>query len=55
LISKSLTLDSDPRRVVADPESRYFGAVLEERSLVPGPGALIFPSRFEDWAAQPAT
>ncbi len=25
----------DPRTVVADPEARYFGAVLEEDSLVP--------------------
>lgn len=55
LITASLTLDGDSRRVVADPEARYFGAVLQERSLVPGIGALIFLTRFEDWATQRST
>ena len=55
LISESLTLDGDPRTVVTDPEARYFGAVLQERSLVPDTGASIFPTRFEDWATRPST
>jgi uncharacterized protein YbjT (DUF2867 family) len=52
LVSRSLTLDGDPRRVVTDPDARYFGALLQERTLVPDPGALTFPTRFEDWAAR---
>jgi len=55
LISKSLNLDGDPRTVVTDPEARYFGAKLQERTLVPDRGALTFPTRFEDWAARPST
>jgi len=55
LISKSLTLDGDPRRVVTDPQARYFGAVLQERTLIPGTGALIFPTRFDDWATRPSS
>jgi uncharacterized protein YbjT (DUF2867 family) len=55
LISKSLTLDGEPHRVVTDPEARYFGATLHERTLVPGTGALTFPTRFEDWATRPST
>ena len=52
LISMSLTLDGDSRRVVTDPEARYFGALLQERTLVPGSGASVFPTRFEDWATR---
>jgi len=55
LISKRLTLDGDSRRVVTDPGARYFGAVLQERTLVPGPGATTFPTRFEEWATRPST
>jgi hypothetical protein len=35
--------------VVPDPEARYFGAVLGERSLLPGDGAVLGEIRFEDW------
>jgi uncharacterized protein YbjT (DUF2867 family) len=54
LISKGLALDGDPRKVVTDPQARYFGALLEERSLLPGPGATIFPTSFDDWVARQA-
>ncbi|TGX55734.1 SDR family oxidoreductase [Sphingomonas gei] len=39
----------DNRRVVADVHARYFGAELQERSLLPGPDAYLASSRFEDW------
>jgi len=39
IIRKALAARQDPRTVVADPGSEYFGAVLDERSLVPGDGA----------------
>jgi uncharacterized protein YbjT (DUF2867 family) len=55
LIRKGLSIAGDPREVVADPESRYFGARLHERTLIPGDDALIFQTRFEDWIAHPAT
>lgn len=42
----------DPRTVVADPSARYFGAELGERSLVPGDGARLAETRFDDWLAQ---
>jgi uncharacterized protein YbjT (DUF2867 family) len=44
----------DPRTVVADPQAPYFGAVLEERSLVPDHAIHLGEIRFDDWAAQPA-
>lgn len=40
IIRKALAARQDPRVVVADTEARYFGALLDERALVPGEGAL---------------
>jgi uncharacterized protein YbjT (DUF2867 family) len=42
----------DFREVVADPTARYFGAVLGERSLLPGAEARLGEIRFEDWLAR---
>jgi uncharacterized protein YbjT (DUF2867 family) len=41
----------DVRHVVADPQARYYGALLDDRSIVPvdGENTTIFPTRFTDW------
>src|SRR5215469_10767793 len=44
----------DQRVVVADPQARYFGARLSERDLLPGDGAQLGPTRFDDWLSQHA-
>ena len=49
LIQRVLDANGDARRVTADEGARYFGAKLEEGSLVPGDDAHIAPTRFEDW------
>src|SRR5690606_22841077 len=49
LVRGTLGARNDPRRVVADPQARYFGALLEERSLVPGDGARLAETRLADW------
>jgi uncharacterized protein YbjT (DUF2867 family) len=49
LIRQSFTARHDPREVITDPQARYFGAELGERSLVPGDGAFLTKTRFEDW------
>ena len=41
-----------PREVVTDPGARYFGAHLEERTLVPEDGARMGELRLEEWTAQ---
>ena len=51
LIRDGLKAKNDPRTVVADPDARYFGAILSERSLVPGDGARLATTRLEDWIA----
>ncbi|MBW6531815.1 SDR family oxidoreductase [Sphingomonas sp. RRHST34] len=44
----------DPRAIVADEKAGYFGAPANDRTLVPGDGARLLPTRFEAWlAAQP--
>jgi hypothetical protein len=35
--------------VIADPHARYFGAELDERSLIPGNDARLGEIRFEQW------
>jgi uncharacterized protein YbjT (DUF2867 family) len=54
LIRQSLGARNDPRKVVADPHARYFGAELRERTLVPGNDAQLGEIRFEDWLGLPA-
>ena len=41
----------DERAVVSDPAARYFGAHLDERSLVPSEGARLAPTRYAVWLA----
>ncbi|TDV57619.1 SDR family oxidoreductase [Actinophytocola oryzae] len=45
-------LARDPRAVVTDPHASYFGAELDERTLVPDASALVGEVRFGDWAAR---
>ena len=52
LIRKVLTARNDPRQVVTDPKARYFGAVLDERTLVPAENAILGATRLEDWLDQ---
>jgi uncharacterized protein YbjT (DUF2867 family) len=49
-VGKALNASGDPRRVVADPEARYYGAVLDDLGLTPrGANPRIGPTRFEAW------
>jgi uncharacterized protein YbjT (DUF2867 family) len=44
-----LTAYEDPRCVIVDPCAPYFGAKLDDTSLLPGAEARIGSLRFEDW------
>src|SRR5512132_4042811 len=44
----------DPRTVVADEQARYFGTILEKRSLIPGENALLGSVHFADWLRRTA-
>lgn len=54
LVRRFLAVTGDARQVVTDPNARYFGALLNDRSLVPGVGARIGATRFEDWVKRAA-
>ena|SRR5687767_9791303 len=54
LVRRSLDARHDPRVVVADPRSRYFGAQLGERTLLPGEDATLGEIRLDDWLRQSA-
>src|SRR5436189_1619183 len=51
-IRRGLTAKGDPRTVVTDPNARYFGADLQERTLLAGYGARLGEIRFDGWLAQ---
>jgi uncharacterized protein YbjT (DUF2867 family) len=48
-VGQGLRAVGDQRVVVTDPHARYFGARLSERTLVPGDGAQLGATRFDDW------
>ena len=54
LIRTALTARGDTREVIADPSARYWGIEMDEHTLVPGDGATLFETRFEDWILEAA-
>jgi uncharacterized protein YbjT (DUF2867 family) len=57
LVARYLKAMGDPRKVVSDPEARYFGGRVEEYSLVPLGEARLGRIRFDEWLrrrSQPA-
>ena len=52
-VRQGLAARKDPRQVVADPQARYYGIAVKERTLVPEDDAKLGKIRFEAWLAQP--
>ncbi|MET8903499.1 SDR family oxidoreductase [Streptomyces sp. NPDC004538] len=52
LLRDTLGAQNDPRTVVTDPHAPYFGAELQENTLLPGPDAHIAETRYSDWLAR---
>jgi uncharacterized protein YbjT (DUF2867 family) len=50
----ALTARGDTREIVADPDARYWGIELSERTLVPSEGATLFGTRLQEWLHQAA-
>jgi uncharacterized protein YbjT (DUF2867 family) len=48
-VAQGLKAHGDQRTVLSDPEARYFGALLTDRELLPGEGAQLAGTTFEDW------
>jgi uncharacterized protein YbjT (DUF2867 family) len=53
-VREGLRSVGDQRAVIADSQARYFGARLSEGTLLPGDGAQLGPTRFDDWLSHRA-
>lgn len=54
-VGKALAASGDKRRVLADPQARYYGAALDDLGLKPrGANPRIGPTRFEAWLKRSA-
>ncbi|MZQ81475.1 NAD(P)H-binding protein [Paenibacillus sp. 5J-6] len=49
LVRRFLTAKKDARELITDENSRYYGVLLKQHSLVPLGEARITATRFEDW------
>ena len=54
LVRRRLASLNDAREVIADPNARYAGAKLGEKTLLPGKNARLGQTTFETWQAQSA-
>ena len=52
LVRRYLSGTKDSREVTTDPQARYFGGALSERSLVPDKGSRIGATSLEQWLRQ---
>ena len=49
---RDLAARKDQREVISDPQARYYGIQVSERTLVPNDDARLGETRFEDWLNQ---
>jgi uncharacterized protein YbjT (DUF2867 family) len=54
LVQRRLASLKDQREVIADPNARYGGAKVSEKTLLPGKDARLGETRFETWLTQPS-
>jgi uncharacterized protein YbjT (DUF2867 family) len=52
LAREVLSAKEDDRQIIIDPHARYYGALLRDRTLLPGPTARRGALRFGDWLRQ---
>jgi len=52
IVRRDLAARKDPREVISDPQARYYGIQVSERTLVPNDDARLGETRFEDWLRQ---
>ncbi|MFZ0074459.1 MAG: SDR family oxidoreductase [Xanthobacteraceae bacterium] len=48
-VRMALEYDNDARKVIADPAAPYYGVKVSEKTLVPGAGARLGPTKFDWW------
>jgi len=55
LVGQAVAMWKDPREVVTDPNSTYYGVKVSEKALVPDDDARLGKTRFESWLRQSET
>jgi len=55
LVRRVLEANGDQREVIGDAHARYFGAELDDQSLVAGPNARVGAKHFEEWLKDSAS
>ena len=53
LVARYLKATNDPREVIRDPQARYYGIRVDDRSLVPGDNPHLGTIRLEEWLREP--
>jgi uncharacterized protein YbjT (DUF2867 family) len=48
-VGRFLAASGDSRKVIADPQATYYGAVMGSDGIAPGSNPRLGPTRFEDW------
>jgi uncharacterized protein YbjT (DUF2867 family) len=54
IVGRFLKATDDEREVIPDGQARYFGAILDDKSLIPGDNPRICATRFGAWLSQSA-
>ena len=49
LVRQYLIANRDARKVTTDPNAGYFGTLVTDDSLSPGPNPRLGPTRFAEW------
>jgi uncharacterized protein YbjT (DUF2867 family) len=49
LVARYLRATGDSRQVITDPQARYYGTEVDDRSLTPGDNPLLGTTRFDHW------
>jgi uncharacterized protein YbjT (DUF2867 family) len=52
VVRRDLAARRDPREVITDPQARYYGIRVSDRTLVPDDGAQFGETHFDDWLRQ---
>jgi uncharacterized protein YbjT (DUF2867 family) len=51
-VGRFMAASGDKRKLIADPQAGYYGAVMGDRGIAPGENPRLGPTRFEDWAVR---
>ena len=55
IVRRDLAARKDPREVISDPQARYYGIQVSEKSLIPNYDAQLGLTHFADWLKQNVT